>query len=121
MTRFLAPLKSIIGVALTGYLITAPVLAQHYLATGEGVASCATWLSSPNKKVMGNVWIMGYFTGRNVERTSDRDVGKSTDADGSVGEVELICKATPSAKLGEAASTVFEAMARPGQLKYDTK
>jgi len=88
MTRFLAPLKSIIGVALTGYLITAPVLAQHYLATGGRRGQLRDLALIANKKVMGNVWIMGYFTGRNVERTSDRDVGKSTDADGSVGEVE---------------------------------
>ena len=56
-------MRVLLGVAVALCLGAVPAIAQTYLLMGEGTASCATYLSSPTEKAMGNTWIMGYFSG----------------------------------------------------------
>jgi hypothetical protein len=77
---------------------------------GAGDWSCATWLATPESEAIGNLWITGYWSGRNVaevDTAKPEDVGQSTDARGVVGEVKKLCQANPSAKLLIAADEVY--------------
>ena len=78
---------------------------------GSGLLwSCAKWLSTPATKAEGTVWIYGYWSGLNSMRTiydDSGDIGKTTDAAGISGEVELFCKSVPSMKLSEAVGRVY--------------
>ena len=56
-----------------------------------GDISCATWMQDESS---GRLWIWGYWTGRNIEAL--KSVGSSTDSNGLVAEIRLICKAEPS-------------------------
>lgn len=74
---------------------------------GAGIYSCGSWLSTPARVQEGEVWIMGYWSGLNRANPQGRTVGRSTDADGLIGEVRKVCEEQPSMKLIDAATQAY--------------
>jgi hypothetical protein len=65
-------------------------------------SSCASWARDRSQ---GSIWILGYWSGRNVE--GQKSAGATTDADGILDEVRLICKAEPSRRMIDAVEEVY--------------
>jgi hypothetical protein len=76
------------------------------LVSGVGINSCAWWLSSESTKNAGQHYIQGYLSGMNWAQNSQ--VGRSTDNDGWLGEVEKECREAPSMLLVVAAHRVYQ-------------
>ncbi|MDP3406593.1 MAG: hypothetical protein Q8S03_18030 [Brevundimonas sp.] len=76
-----------------------------------GLTSCASWLETPSNEAQGYQWIIGFWSGRNIEASfAGREfaqVGHSTDSAGIVGEVRLVCQASPSKSLAGATIETF--------------
>ena len=70
-----------------------------------GDNSCAWWMLSPNHKVAGNMFLLGFFSGANMWNPFDHQVG--TDAAGIYAEVAQACAGQPSRSLAEAAMEVY--------------
>ncbi len=85
---------------------------------GGGI-SCATWLSSPSSEQTGREWLLGYWTGMNAAAarggSHNGGVGESTDVNGIVGEVRLVCEQEPSRSLIAATQDVFLRFRREGR------
>lgn len=74
---------------------------------GVGNESCATSFQS-QYLYQTKAWIMGFWSARNVD--ADASVGSTTDLNGIVGEVEIICKKHPSKALLIAVMHVYDVM-----------
>lgn len=83
-------------------LAVAITLIQGGMVFG-GLDSCATWLSTSANENAGRHWILGFWSGKNMEAALAGGrmgrVGESTDGAGIVGEVKLACQAAPSKTL----------------------
>jgi hypothetical protein len=79
---------------------------------GVGNDSCATAFRRENL-IQSQAWIYGFWSGRNSERRAS--VGFSTDANGIVGEVERLCRLSPSTALVIAATVAYDAMETDGR------
>lgn len=80
-----------------------------------GEMSCATWQASPVNVEAGRWWILGFWSGKNMEiarRSGSSRVGASTDLEGVIGEVRLKCQAFPSKLLVAATLEVFDQFSR---------
>jgi hypothetical protein len=97
-------LGAIVAICL---LAVAPARAYSTLLFGIGTVSCANWLSTPFNQNEGNIWILGYWSGRNDENTVNHNVGIDTDAQGIIGEVRKICVERPSLTLLKASGTAY--------------
>ena len=75
-----------------------------------GNYSCTTWLTQNFEA--GKAWIWGYWTGRNIEGVflggGPVVVGHTTDQNGIIGEVQLVCQNEPSLTLTSAVSKVYK-------------
>jgi hypothetical protein len=74
-----------------------------------GNYSCTTWLTQDFEA--GKVWIWGYWTGRNIGAAVNGVggvVGHTTDQNGIIGEVQLVCQNEPSLTLTGAVSKVYK-------------
>lgn len=74
---------------------------------GIGGQSCARSLT-PSTTYEGFAWVMGYFSGLN--QAAKAGVGSSTDGEGIMGEIKIICDGEPSLSLIAAAFRVYERM-----------
>jgi len=74
---------------------------------GIGGNSCVSWLSSHGKETEGDIWVLGYWSGRNDANTANHKVGATTGADGIIGEVKKVCKDNPSLALFHAVGRVW--------------
>lgn len=79
--------------------------AQQSSYAWGGQQSCATWLSNEGQRAAGNWWILGFWSGLNVQ--SNGFVGHTTDTNGLIGEVKLYCEASPSTNLITAVTKVY--------------
>ena len=86
-------------------LLPAPGWAEGAWAFG-GDQSCATWQSDDSNRAAGDWWILGYWTGRNIEGKNG-NVGATTDSRGIVAEVQVYCAQAPSASIAEAATHTY--------------
>jgi hypothetical protein len=77
---------------------------------GFGRSSCASWKED---EAAGTNWLLGYWTGRNIEGL--RKVGTSTDGNGIIEEVRLICNAQPSLRLMDATTQVYQRFMSEGR------
>lgn len=82
-----------------------PYTKFYSLGGGE---SCAASQQSADTIRDENIWIEGYWSGRNAETGSL--VGSTTDALGVIGEVKLLCAANPSMIVLEAVDRVYTRM-----------
>ena len=80
--------------------------AEPMMAFGVGNSSCAEWLSKPEHYSTGFTWIMGFWTGRNMQAPAA--VGRTTDGHGVVAEVENLCRQEPTLILAFAAKRTYE-------------
>jgi hypothetical protein len=55
---------------------------------------------SLNRQVLFVGWALGYWSGLNAG--TKINVGQSTDAQGMIGEIDLVCSANPSTRFTEA-------------------
>jgi len=94
----LVTLAILVGVATQG----APEPTEVMTAGFGAQSSCASWKRDDSQ---GSIWILGYWSGRNVE--AQKAVGSTTDADGILDEVRLICKGQPSLPLLDAVAKVY--------------
>jgi hypothetical protein len=78
------------------------------MAFGTGRMSCATWNSENDAQVQ--AWTLGYWTGLNVMNPKDHTVGSSTDGEGIIGEVRLVCQAHPAMGVLDAENIVYGRM-----------
>jgi hypothetical protein len=69
---------------------------------GFGSKTCSDWLSSPDHKLEGAVWIYGFWSGLNyVAAASEQKQSQASSAD-MVGAVEQVCRREPSRILASA-------------------
>ena len=81
---------------------------EQVLMFGGG-QSCSTWMTQSYES--GKVWIWGYWTGRNIGAAVSGVggvVGHTTDQNGTIGEVQLVCQNEPSLTLTNAVSRVYK-------------
>jgi len=90
-------------IALVALAAAEPTQQSSYIWGGQ--QSCATWLSNEAQKAAGSWWVWGYWSGLNVQ--SNGAVGRSTDANGVIGEVKLYCENAPSTSLINATTQVY--------------
>jgi hypothetical protein len=94
------------------------IQSQGALVLG-GEMSCARWQSSSAYVQAGRFWILGYWSGKNMQAALANDtaggVGRTTDADGVVAEVKLACEASPSKSLVMATTETYERFRRAGR------
>ncbi len=107
MRRFLAVvLLAVAPLHKSGAAEVAPV---DVLMFGGGY-SCTTWLTQNFEA--GKAWIWGYWTGRNIGGVvvggAPVVVGHTTDQNGIIGEVQLVCQTEPSLTLTGAVSKVYK-------------
>lgn len=104
-----------IALALAAALLTAPQGALVF----SGHQSCATWLSSPSSENAGSHWVLGFWSGKNMEAALSNPaagrVGSSTDNAGVVGEVKLTCQSRPSLSLVAATLETYERFKSEGR------
>jgi|SRR5665213_498392 len=81
---------------------------------GIGSNSCAYWLSNPVFDRDGRNWVLGYWSGLNVNAAHPA-VGVHSDAEGIWGEVKKICVAEPSTPLSSAVMDVYTQFERDGK------
>lgn len=79
---------------------------------GIGRLSCATWLSSPQNRLAGESWLLGFWSGLNTFNTQDSAVGSRTDGEGVIAEVRKVCDKSPSKSLNDAVESVYFSMAK---------
>ena len=72
---------------------------------GSGL-SCSKWLHEGLTR--GSNWILGYWSGRNVEGGASRRVGASADDNEIIEELTAICEAEPSTTVQTAVDKVYE-------------
>lgn len=77
------------------------------MIVGEGSVSCATAWRRENVEVS-EEWVAGFWSGLNLDAKAI--TGHTTDRDGIIGEVRLVCQRQPSANLLQATVTVYAAM-----------
>lgn len=77
-----------------------------------GEISCARWQSTTSYQQAGRSWILGFWSGKNMEAADNSQVGRTTDADGIVGEVKLVCDAAPSKMLVTATLETYQRFKR---------
>ena len=68
--------------------------------------SCSKWLHEGVTR--GSNWILGYWSGRNVEGSASRRVGTTADDDEIIEEMTAICEAEPSITVPSAVDKVYE-------------
>jgi hypothetical protein len=74
---------------------------------GIGNKTCAHWLSSPDHKSEGAVWIYGFWSGLNyVAAASEQDQSRATSTE-MIAAVETACKRQPSRVLASAAWSAY--------------
>lgn len=71
---------------------------------GQGGSSCAAAMEPANYRYA-RIWVMGYVSGLNSG--TNGQVGQTTDGDGIMGEVRLVCEGQPSLRLIDAAAKVY--------------
>ena len=104
--------------ALGALLLASPFQAATPQADGRsiwtigGTQSCAAWLSTPTSETEGRWWIVGFWSGRNMQNASNGRVGSSTDSEGIIGEIKRVCEMEPSLLLINAAGRVYVEMDR---------
>lgn len=81
--------------------------------TYGGSQSCATWLAGDAQKAQGSEWALGFWTGLNL--AFGKKVGSHTDAPGVLGEIEKVCRDSPSLVLIEAARRAYADMSIAGR------
>jgi len=77
-----------------------------------GTQSCAAWLATPAAETEGRWWIVGFWSGRNMQNGGNGRVGSSTDSEGIIGEIKRLCQAEPALLLINAAGRVYVDMDR---------
>jgi len=74
---------------------------------GVGGRTCAFWLSSPNHRSEGAVWIYGFWSGLNyVAAASEQNQSKAT-SDALISAVERTCRSHPSRVLATVAWSAY--------------
>jgi len=74
---------------------------------GVGGRTCAFWLSSPNHRSEGAVWIYGFWSGLNyVAAASEQNQSKAT-SDAMISAVEQTCRSHPSRVLAAVAWSAY--------------
>ena len=82
---------------------------------GIGMASCAAWASDPKETTEGVGWILGFWSGLNIQNTEHPKVGSSTDGAGIVGEVRRQCEREPSVNLITAVKWAYDKLEKAGR------
>ena len=97
-------------VVLAGHVTPGATPVEVMTAGFGSQSSCASWAKDRSQ---GSIWILGYWSGRNVE--AQKSVGGTSDADGILEEVRLICKAAPSRAMIEAVDEVYNRLLEDGR------
>ena len=107
-----APLSVAVLMALLPAICLAadpPELRVHIIGTGG--FSCGAWVSKRINDNFAQAWILGYWSGLNTGVTAFTEtatsVGSSTDADGIIEEVRLLCRREPSLAIYTATANAY--------------
>ena len=104
MTRF-----STCCVAILFSLFSASAIAgspSQGLIKGFGSgSSCFKWLHEG--VTQGSNWILGYWSGRNAEIGTSRQVGSTVDDEDIIEEMRLLCETEPSLSVKSAVDKVY--------------
>lgn len=105
-------IAALVAAALAGASATGNIIEVYSPASK---ISCATWLSSSEFENTYSFWIGGYWSGMNFKNPKNHIVGRSTDKEGIIEEVKLVCRAEPSVRVMEAVTRVYLRMEREGR------
>lgn len=102
---------------LMAAILLAPLPAygqQAVLGVGIGIRSCATWLQSSDSELEGGAWILGFWTGSNMEANRGA-VGATTDSLGIIAAVKARCEVDPAASVTSVVGKMFDEFAAEGR------
>src|SRR5205085_12351142 len=74
---------------------------------GIGGRTCAFWLSSPNHRSEGAVWIYGFWSGLNYVAASSQQNQSKATRDAMISAVEQTCRSHPSRVLAAVAWSAY--------------
>jgi hypothetical protein len=74
---------------------------------GFGSRTCSDWLSSPDRKLEGAVWIYGFWSGLNYVAVASEQKQARASSDEIVTAVEKVCRREPSRVLASAAWAAY--------------
>lgn len=75
--------------------------------SGIGSRKCSYWLSSPDHRLEGTVWIYGFWSGLNYVAASSQQDQPKTNGTAMVAAVEAACRGNPSQILASAAWAAY--------------
>ena len=101
----------IASLAMAAAIHAAQLPARPGYILGDGAQSCATWLGDAASENNGRAWIAGFWSGLNFTPGQEL-VGQSTDGEGIIGEVKLMCQQNPSMRLFFAVRSIHSRMTR---------
>jgi hypothetical protein len=74
---------------------------------GIGSRKCSHWLSSPDHRLEGTVWIYGFWSGLNYVAASSQQDQPKTNGTAMIAAVEAACRGNPSQILATAAWAAY--------------
>jgi hypothetical protein len=81
----------------------------------SGNNSCAAWLANAATEQAGNNWIVGFWSGLNLNSQTRHDVGKTTDGFGIVALVKKKCSDDPTSMLLGTTVDVYDSLEKSGR------
>ena len=97
-------------VLLLAFAVTAGSAAAEEASinlSGIGSRKCSYWLSSPDHRLEGTVWIYGFWSGLNYVAASSQQEQPKTTGAAVVAAVEAACRGNPSQILASAAWAAY--------------
>ena len=89
---------------------------QHtFEVYGPGNLSCATYLNDRSSRINADGWILGFWTGLDIDNESGSQVGKSTTGHGIVDQVAEVCRVRPAEPLYRSVQQVFAELKADGR------
>jgi hypothetical protein len=74
---------------------------------GIGSRKCSYWLSGPDHRLEGTVWIYGFWSGLNYVAASSQQDQPKTNGSAMIAAVEAVCRGNPSQILAAAAWAAY--------------
>ena len=97
-------------VLLIAFAVTAgPAGAEEASINLAGIGSrkCSYWLSSPDHRLEGTVWIYGFWSGLNYVAAASQQDQPKTNGTAMTAAVEAACRGNPSQILASAAWAAY--------------
>jgi hypothetical protein len=102
-------MRTMLSSIVAAVVVISPALGQKVITFG-GQETCDLWLTNPEAYKEGYSWILGFWTGLNVQASLRDDVatvGQTLDAKGVIGEVAALCARKKSMRVDVATTAAW--------------